>query len=154
MSMMAFALAAAIAPVSYDCTLDVPASLYRSDGKTEVNPIRLPPEFKWTFALKVTTSTSGVAAEVVWPNNPVQIAGKFPALSTAKGSIAFAAYSAGPCLFTESGCLALVQVVGQADGNAKIIVTPSAVGTDVGKDTRLPFLVVAEGTCLRKGPSQ
>ena len=154
MNMLALALAAALPPASYDCTLEVPAALYRAGGKTEVNTIGLPPEFKWTFSLSIVRSKTGTEAEIIWPGNPMQIAGKFAALSTAKGSIAFAAFSGGPCLFTETGCMALVQVADQPDGNAKIIVTPAALGTDRAKDTRSPFLVVAEGTCARKGQSQ
>lgn len=153
MSVIALALAAATTSTSYDCTLEVPARLLRADGKAEVNAIGFPPEINWKFDLTIMTSESKIVAQVVWPGNPMQIAGKFAALSTGKGAVAFTAFSGGPCLFTETGCLALVQVADQSDGTAKIIVTPSALLTDSAKDSRAPFLVVAEGVCVRKGSS-
>ena len=154
MNLAALMIAASVVSTSYDCTLDVPANLFRGDNKAEVVPIKLPPDYKWAFGLTVFRSQSDVQAEITWPGNPMQIAGKFAALSTAKDAIAFAPFSGGPCLFTETGCLALVQVAEQPDGTANIFVTPAALATDRERDVRSPFLVVAEGKCVRKGNSQ
>ncbi|WP_034161251.1 hypothetical protein [Sphingomonas sp. ERG5] len=155
MILTALALTAASAAITYDCSIEAPKALNRTGENATLSSLTLQGVAATgaKFQVKVTSGEKA-AAEVVWPENPMQIAGKFATLPTAKGSVAFSAYSAGPCLFTEQMCMSLVQLVDQPDGTAKIIVTPSALWTDKKADSREPFIVIAEGNCTRAGKSK
>jgi hypothetical protein len=152
MSMISLALMAVAAVASYDCTLQTPRALSESDGKVELSPIQFPgvAEGKWKFTLDIENN-KGLNFEVKWPENPIQIAGKFAGLPTSDGSFAFAAFSTGPCMFTETMCMTLVQLVPQSDGTAKIMILPAALNSDRETKTRAPFVVVIEGKCTPTG---
>ena len=146
----AMIMAAAAVPTHYDCSMEVPKFVHR-DGKGAVlGDIGLPvgaDGWHFTLALDPGKSGHGVNATVTWPGDPIQIAGKHAAVLTADGAIAFAAASAGPCTFTESMCLTMVNMARQPDNSIKFILLPSALATDTEAKTREPFIVVAEGSC-------
>ena len=146
-------LAASANVVNYDCTLEAPKALNRTGGAVSLMPMGFPEGSDWSFRVAVTTKSDRIEAEVIWPKNPIQIAGKYAALTTAKGSVAFVAASAGSCMFTEAGCITVVQLVDQPDGSAQIVLMPTALATDTAKDTRKPFIVLAQGTCKRSEKS-
>jgi len=151
--MIALFLAAATFSADYDCALDAPKALDHKDGVTSLNPIGFPgvAEGNWKFQAKVRRDDEGAHAAITWPGDPIQIAGEFPAMPTADGSIAIMTFSSGPCMFTETGCLALVNLVDRGDGSAKVIITPSALWSDKANNSRDPFIVLIEGTCRRIG---
>ena len=154
--MISFLLAATALSANYDCTLDVPKALDQKDGAALLSPIVFPDvaEGGWKFQAKVSRDDEGVDAAINWPGNPIQIAGEFPAMPTADGSIAIMTYSPGPCMFTESGCMSLVSLVDRGDGSAKVIIMPAALSSDKANNSRDPFVVLIEGTCRRTGKSQ
>ncbi|MCW4461122.1 hypothetical protein OK349_05335 [Sphingomonas sp. BT-65] len=147
------ALASAAFSATYDCVLEAPKALNQDGAQVSLNAIQFPgvAEGAWKFRINVTRNEKGVNGDIIWPGNPIQIAGKFPGLPTADGSIALTAYSMGPCTFTESGCMSVVSLVDFGDGTAKVIVMPTALATDSEKKTREPFVVVIEGKCTRIG---
>ncbi|GEM_PF-3227397 len=150
MSLMALALVAAVSS-SYDCTLAEPRALTQDGDKTSLNPINFPgvAEGAWRFNASVKQDKNGINIDVVWPSNPIQIAGKFAGLPTADGAIVFSAFSMGPCMFTESACISLVNLVDAGDGTAKVIILPASLATDKAANAREPFVVVIEGKCTR-----
>ena len=151
---MILAMAAAASSfLSYDCVLEVPKRIERAGKTAAVNAIQFPgiAEDSWRFRISIDEHADEMTANVEWPANPMQIAGKFAALSTGKGAYAFATYAGGPCLFTETGCMSLINLTKQVDGTAKLIVTPVALATDRESDRREPFIVVAEGRCTAAG---
>jgi len=136
---------------SYDCTTEVPKVVDRSGTTASVREIGFPQvgpaDWRFTLTLDKGQGGKGLDATVVWKNDPIQLAGKHAALVTADGSIAFMAFSGGPCMFTESMCLSLVNMARQPDGTIKFIILPAALATDEKANTRRPFVVVAEGSC-------
>jgi hypothetical protein len=151
MPLMPALLLAAMFNANYDCTLEMPKALRREGDKTSLTSIRLGgvDEDGLRFTASVKQDKHGLDVEIVWPSNPIQIAGKFPALPTANRSVAFAAAAGGPCMFTEAACMTLVSLVDAGDGTAKIIVMPSALASDTAADKRDPFIVVMEGKCTK-----
>jgi hypothetical protein len=144
--MMIF-LAAASLVAAYDCQLDAPKAVGFESGQAEASDIGLPPA-SLRFSIRLE-SGNPMQAKVDWPGDPLTVAGKFPAISTAPGAYAFSAYSRGPCLFTETSCLTQVNLVDAAGGTAKIIITPVALASDRKAGTRTPFAVIALGQCAR-----
>jgi hypothetical protein len=144
--MMIF-LAAASLVAAYDCQLDAPKAVGFDGGQAKASDIGLPPA-SLRFSIRLE-SGNPMQAKVDWPGDPLTVAGKFPAISTAPGAYAFSAYSPGPCLFTETSCLTQVNLVDAAGGTAKIIITPVALASDRKAGTRTPFAVIALGQCAR-----
>ena len=146
--------ASAASAKSYDCQLAPPLALYRDGDTVTLKTINFPQleAETWKFRIQIKPGKKDQVdtAVVNWPSNPIQIAGEFPALPTAKGSLAFSSYAFGGCMFTEAACLATVQIVDQGDGKAKIVVLPTALWTDNAADTRDPFVAIIEGSCIRK----
>lgn len=154
--MISLILAATAFSANYDCTLDVPKALDHKDGVASLSSIGFPDvaEGSWKFQAKVTRDDEGIDAAITWPGDPIQIAGEFPAMPTADGSIAVMTFSPGPCMFTEMGCMSLVNLVDMGDGSAKVIITPAALTSDKANNRRDPFVVLIEGTCRRTGKPQ
>jgi hypothetical protein len=144
--MISFFLGAALI-AAYDCQLQAPKAVGFEGEQAKASDIGLPSaslRFSLTFQ-----SGNPVQAHLSWPGDPLTMAGTFPAVSTAPGAYAFSAYSAGPCLFTETACLSQVNLVEGAGGTAKLIITPVALASDEATKTRTPFAVVALGECTR-----
>ena len=145
--MTGFLFASAAVLAAYNCQLDAPKAIGFEGGQAKSSEIGLPPA-ALQFALTIE-SGNPMQAKVAWPGDPLTMAGKFPAISTAPGAYAFSAYSHGPCLFTETSCISQVNLVDSAGGTAKLVVTPVALATDKAKGTRDPFAVIILGQCTR-----
>jgi hypothetical protein len=155
MSLLAMVLATGAVVTSYDCTLPAPKALSIKGKVASLSVIGLPGEETagWKFRIDLATGPD-IIAKVVWVANPIQIAGNWPALPTGQGAYSFAAISEGPCLFTETSCMSIIQLIEQPDGSARIMVQPTAFVTDKATGTRQPFIIVAEGTCIRAGENK
>jgi hypothetical protein len=138
---------------SYDCQTKVPRALHENADSIELTQLQFPglDDEAWSFSVEIKPGGPREAdtARVSWSGDPIQIAGSFPMLRTAEDSIVFTAFSVGPCMFTELACMALVQIVDQPEGGAKLLILPSAMWSDKKNDKRDPFVAVIEGTCTR-----
>ncbi len=146
MMLLALVMAASSSIVTYDCELAKPLAVTRNGDLVGSEVIGFPNvEAKsWKFAMLL----SGEDAVIDWPGSPMQLHGKAPLVSTAKGAGVFILSDSGPCLFTETACSTTVQFAEQRDHGLKIIVTPAALATDSAADTREPFLVMIDGHCV------
>jgi len=145
--MISLLSAAATVLAAYNCQLEPLRAVTLSATGATASEIGLPP-----MALRFTISIEDgnpLQARVAWSGDPMQAAGKFPAVTTAPGAYAFSAYSSGPCLFTEQACLTQFNLVDGGDQPAHIILTPVAVTTDRDKGARHPFAAIALGQCTR-----
>ncbi|ATY31313.1 hypothetical protein [Sphingomonas psychrotolerans] len=156
MSVLAFFAAVAATTSSYDCTIETPQALSRTSATSAtINPIGFPEGTDdWKFRILVSKDDKGAQAEVIWPKNPIQIAGKYAALPIAEGSLAFVAMSGGPCLFTDQACATMVQLVDQPGGTATILLTPTALSTEKDTGKRSTFIVLTGGICNRSEKSK
>jgi len=144
--MMSLLVAASLV-AAYDCELQAPKAVGFEGGQATSSDIGIPPaSLRFTIQLE---SGNPIQAKVAWPGDPLTMAGRFPTITTAPGSYAFSAYSAGPCLFTETACLSQVNLVEVSAGTAKVIVTPVALASDEKAGTRTPFAVIGLGQCTR-----
>ena len=148
-----FLFASSAHATNYDCEVEVPKALYRTGLQADLKPINTTDfwagKLKFQVAINSGKSDGIDIATVTWPNDPINVEGEFPAVSIAEGVVAFGAYSAGPCLFTEASCLTQFQIADQPDGSVKILILPSALWTDRTASTREPFAVVIEGNCTK-----
>jgi len=139
---------------TYDCHLNAPLALYRDGVSATLKPINFPQlqSELWSFQVSIDKGKKDRpdVAHVIWPSNPIQIAGDYPALPTANGAIAFTAVGFGNCMFTAGACLAIVQIADQEAGKAKISVQPTALWTDDKSNKSDPFVAVIDGTCTWK----
>jgi hypothetical protein len=157
MSLVSLSMAAAAAfSAVYDCNVELPKALSESGAQVALNSIEFPgiPADAWRFRVAVKQGGEGLDVEVRWPENPIQIAGRFAGLVTADGSIAFTTFAQGPCLFTESMCMAMVHLVDQSARSASIIISPAALASDRAQNTREAFVVLIRGTCTRAETSK
>jgi hypothetical protein len=149
---------AAVASVTvFDCDVEPVKSSYRQDEKAILRTVNLNPArgYAWKFEITLTTEKGGsLDAEIVWPSDPLSMAGKFPVLATGKQAYAFTTYAAGPCLLTETSCMSIVNLVARPNGSARISLLPTAMGGDFSKDTREPFHAYADGTCSIRKPKK
>lgn len=144
----ATAMLAASLAGSYDCTLG--RQVVITESGADNMPVSFPGADRdaWRFGVTVP---EGDMPEVVidWPADPIQISGSHAPIAVAPGQVALAALSAGPCMFTEQDCLALVQLSAREDGSASISVLPAgSVRDENGARTLLH--VVFLGTCQRR----
>jgi hypothetical protein len=152
---LAMALAALANSTSYDCTMEVPKTIARKGDAAEARQILFSPQLTpadWRFVLTLGKGEGGkgIDATITWAGDPIQLAGKHAALTTADGAIAFTTFSTGPCMFTESMCMSLVNMARQPDNTIKFIVLPAALATDRKANTRRPFVVISEGVCKER----
>jgi hypothetical protein len=145
------AMTSAASAKTYNCQLSAPMALNREGGAITLNKINFPQLEKetWNFEvqIKVGKKDEPDTALVKWPTNPIQIAGEYPILPTAKGAIAFTGVGFDGCMFTVNACLATVQIADQESGKAKISVLPTALWTDDTGNRSEPFVAVIDGTC-------
>jgi hypothetical protein len=138
---------------TYHCKLDPPQALVRNGDQMALRKIgfaKLTPDaLAFTVAIAPGEKKGPATAKVTWPGDPIQLAGIFPVLPTAKGSFAFNAFSMGPCMFTDMACMAMVQLVDQPDQSARVLILPSAVQGDGETGKREPFVAFIEGACTR-----
>jgi hypothetical protein len=146
------AAAATSSSVTYDCSVAPPRNLAEADGRITAHRMVFP-QFTgddWRFTLSMTRNDEGLYAVVDWPRNPIQIAGRFAGLPTADGSFAFAAYSQGPCAFTEEMCMSVVHVIERQTGQTSIVISPASMATMRETNSRAPLTVLIEGNCTRR----
>ena len=139
---------------TYDCQVGPPQALFHDGTTTTLKTINFP-DLKsedWSFQIEVKKGKNNEpdAAIVKWRNDPIQIAGIFPVMTTADRTIAFTAVAPGPCMFTSYGCLSTVQIAEQKSGQAKISILPTALWKDDATGTSDPFVAVIDGTCTWK----
>ena len=151
MSMFAILAAAAVsAPaVSFDCLLNDAYSVGEHDGKIVANPISFGGgvgELDWKFELQQTDRVG----EIVWPESPMQLAGKGSLIQTGPTSYSFFVVSKGPCLFTEGHCGSLINFAKQTDGSLTILLNPIALTYFKETKERAPFNVFLNGHCVAK----
>ena len=143
----ATALLAAALAGSYDCTIEHQATVTESGSSNQ--PVMFPESDRdnWRFAVRVP---EGRAPQVTidWPANPIQIAGRHPSIDIAPGQVALAAMSAGPCMFTGTACMSLVELSARDDGSAAFSILPAGSSREAN-GTRTLLHVVFVGTCRR-----
>ena len=140
-------LAAATVIASFDCTIEAPQAIGFEGAKITSSAIGLP-SATLQFSIRIEDGKPKYAV-VDWPNDPMRVAGRFPAITTAPSSYAFSAFSPGPCLFTEQACLTQFNLVETSTGTANLIVSPVALAFDDKTQARSPFAVLARGRCVR-----
>ncbi|MEQ7872557.1 hypothetical protein ABDK56_00925 [Sphingomonas sp. ASV193] len=146
--MISLILMASAAQASFDCQLEAPKAIGFDGEKVTASTIGLPPA---TLAFALTISDGNPKqATITWAEDPMKMAGTFPAIETAPNSYAFSSFSGGPCMFTEKACLTQFNLVGARDGSAFLVVTPVALTRDQKSGGREPFAVLARGVCQRR----
>ena len=135
------------ASTSYECSVDAP-KVVSFEGNAVSSQIL---EGLSAELLRFDMTLAGDNARVDWKNSPIQMSGENPVFPTGdeSGSVLF--LSSGPCMFTDGACGSMLNFSKQADGNLRILITPTAFVTDSKSKITHPFLVSIEGTCgLRK----
>jgi hypothetical protein len=145
---LAAALLAASLSGNYDCTIEHQVVITEQGAGNQEVQFPESDRDAWRFGLRVP---NGAAPEVtvVWPANPIQIAGTHPSLAVAAGQLAFVATAPGPCMFTEQACAALVELSARDDGSAAFSILPAGSSRDEQSSTRSLLHVVFLGTCRR-----
>jgi hypothetical protein len=146
--LLTVALLAASLPGSYDCNIDHQATITAEGVSNQQVMFPESDRANWRFAVRVPR---GDAPEVTieWQADPIQIAGRHPSLEIAPGQVAMFAMSRGPCMFTESMCMAMVELSARDDGNLTFSVLPAG-STRQANGTRSLMHVVFVGTCTRR----
>jgi hypothetical protein len=136
----------------YDCVLEAPVAVSIDADGARANEIGIPPS-ALSFSLTISDTDKALDATIDWAGDPFQMAGKSPALRVAPGAISWVQAAGGPCMFSESACLGMMQFVAQPDGTGRILFQPAALARNDSTGVRTPFVVVAQGRCTKKAPS-
>ena len=154
---MTAALTAALLVASlagrYDCTLERQVAITETGANGSAVDFPEADRENWRFGLRVPNGDSP-SVTVEWAANPIQIAGTFRSLPVAPGQVAFVAVAAGPCMFTEQACAALVELSARADGSAAVSILPAGSSRDAASDVRSLLHVVFLGSCRRRSGGQ
>jgi hypothetical protein len=145
----AIAMLAASLPGSYDCNIDRQATITEAGASDSQVMFPESDRANWRFSVRVP---EGRAPEVTidWPANPIQIAGRHPSVEIAPGQLVMFAMSNGPCMFTESACMAMIELSAHEDGSIGYSILPA--GSSRNQDgTRTMLHVVFLGTCRPHG---
>jgi hypothetical protein len=146
--LLSVALLAASLPGLYDCNIEHQVAITEEGASNQQAMFSESEQANWRFAVRVPR---GDAPEVTieWQADPIQIAGRHPSLQIAPGQVAMFAMSRGPCLFTESMCMAMVELSARDDGSLAFSIVPAgSVRAENG--TRSLMHVVFVGTCTRR----
>jgi hypothetical protein len=152
--LIALAAAAATLSGSYDCTFDhqaivteagvQPGAAVSFDGADRDH---------WRFGARLRENRNAAPqVEITWPGDPIQVAGTHAAIDVGPGHYAFVAMHPRPCMFTETNCVALIQLSARADGSAAFTIMPSGLSGDEANG-RSQFHVIFTGTCRRQNGS-
>jgi hypothetical protein len=147
--MVALTLVAAAALAgAYDCTIEHQGVI--SETGVQSSSVNFPEADRdnWRFAIRVPNGDDPQVT-IDWPANPIQVAGRHPTLSIAPGQVAFFAMAPAPCMFTESACLALVELSARDDGSAAFSILPAG-SSRAENGTRSLLHVAFVGTCRRR----
>jgi hypothetical protein len=141
--------AAAPGAVHYDCVIEKQFVITPQKGDWNNQTVTFPTagQADWRFSVDLFTGARPTA-RVTWALDLVQIAGTHPALALAPGHYAFAAASAGPCMFTEQACLALVELADRDETSASVLISPAGLTIDEHKK-RSRLQVTSLGSCRR-----
>jgi len=145
--LLAIAFFAASLSGSYDCNIEHQAVI--SETGASEQPIMFPESDRanWRFSLRVPEGRAP-AVTIDWPANPIQIAGRHPSIDIAPGQVAMFAMSNAPCMFTESACMAMIELSAHEDGSLGYSILPA--GSSRNPDgTRTLLHVAFLGTCRR-----
>jgi hypothetical protein len=139
---------------SFDCTMGLPKSVTINGDKAETAPLNINGKtpFGYTFRLSFAQKRKDELPEAAidWPNSPIQVSGRYPAIPTANNSYTITTINPGPCLFTDTACTTMINFVGEPDGSAKVIMYPAALTTtDEKQQLKEPFIVVLQGSCVK-----
>jgi hypothetical protein len=154
MSLLFALAAAAVLSGTYDCTFEhqaiiteagvQPGAAVNFEGADRDN---------WRFSARLRENRNAAPeVEITWPANPIQIAGTHAAIDVGPGHYAFVAMNAGPCMLTETHCMALIQLSARADGGAAFTIMPTGLSGDESHG-RTQFHVIFTGTCRRQNGS-
>jgi hypothetical protein len=154
MSLLIALAAAAALSGTYDCTFErqaiiteagvQPGAAVNFEGADRDN---------WRFSVRLRENRNAAPqVEITWPANPIQVAGTHAAIDVAPGHYAFVAMAAGPCMFTETHCMALIQLSARADGSAAFTIMPTGLAGDEASG-RSQLHVVFTGSCRRQSGS-
>jgi hypothetical protein len=141
------ALLAAVLAGNYDCTIERQAAITEEGANNQQVMFPEADRENWRFAVRVPEGRAPTVT-IDWPANPIQIAGRHPSIDIAPGQVALAAMSAGPCMFTETACMALVELSARDDGNATFSILPAGSSRE-SNGTRTLLHVAFVGTCRR-----
>jgi hypothetical protein len=146
-----FAAAAAQAAVPtltgvFDCKAEVPMIISQQTDKVQFQRMGGIEAGKMAFTMQL----KGKSAQINWPASPINVDGKGKVIATAPDA-GMAYFTAdGPCTFTNQGCATMVNFVKQADGNLRLLLSPTALLNDAAAKTKLPFLVIIPGMCIAR----
>jgi hypothetical protein len=146
--MIALAMAASALSGSYDCTIERQAVVTEA-GVQPGNAVSFPEAERdnWRFSVRLRENRNAAPqVEVRWPANPIQIAGTHPALDMAPGHVAFIAMARGPCMFTETNCMSLIQLSAREEGGAFFTIMPAGLSRDEA-GVRTQLHVIFTGAC-------
>lgn len=147
--LLSVALLAASLPGYYDCNIERQAMITEAGASDQQVMFPESDRASWRFSLRVP---EGRAPEVTidWPANPIQVAGRHPSIDIAPGQVAMFALSNGPCMFTESACMSMIELTAHEDGSLGYSILPA--GSSRNADgTRTLLHVAFLGTCRRHG---
>jgi hypothetical protein len=151
--MISLALIAAAQALAFSCTVNPPRNVI-IDGATVTSKtigLRAIPS-QWKFDITLRESDDGVAVTLNWPNDPITAGKAMAAIAEGPHDYAFVSLHPGPCLFTVTSCMTMYTLSQQADGNAKILIQPSALATDDSRSK--PFQAFMTGNCAAKAPAK
>ena len=151
-SMIAMAMTAASLPGNYDCTIE--RQVVITENGAEGSTVNFPETERNAWGFRVSLPRDGRSATIDWPANPVQVAGRHLTLPLAPGQVAFAAPSEGPCMFTEQGCVAIVEFSARNDGGLAFSILPAGSVHDAASGTRSLLHVIFLGSCRRRDGSE
>ena len=146
-------LAGAAALAAFHCEAQAPRMLVEQQGRPAFVDIGLPPQAtNRAFDVQISQGERVPEVKVDWPKDGMRLAANVgPAFETAEGSYAFFGYSAGPCLFTDEGCLNQFSIVDRGEGNGKadLLIVPAALTTDNETKKKMLMTVIMRGECQR-----
>jgi len=140
--------------VRYDCVLDRRVVLASEGAEWSQSSQPIPASESAQRSFSVETDRAGKRAVVRYEPDMMQLSGTHDLVWLAPGQFAFSPAFAGPCLFTEMACVALVEVSDVDEGKALVSVTPAGSALDQQSGKRNVFQMISLGSCARKKVSK
>ena len=138
---------------AFHCEAEAPRMVVEKQGQPAYAELGLPPQASnRAFDVQISQGERVPEVKVDWPKDGMRLAANVgPAFETAEGSFAFFGFSAGPCLFTDEGCLNQFSIVdrGEEDGKADLLIVPAALSTDPATKKKSLMTVIIRGECQR-----
>jgi hypothetical protein len=140
--------------VRYDCVLDRRVVLTSDGAEWSQSSQAIPASESAQWSFSVETDRAGKKALVRYEPDMMQLSGSHDLVWLAPGQFAFSPAFAGPCMFTEKACVALVEVSDVDEGKALVSVTPAGSALDQQSGKRHVFQMISLGSCVRKKVSK